>query len=202
MPGSGWYAPALGSDPVTGIGEWDAADLASLLKTGVSQRGAAMGPMAEVVGASLQHVSDSDVGAMAAYLKSLPKSVGGPAAASAGDAGNPDAVLLKGAKLYEQNCAACHGANGKGAPPAYPSLAGNRSLALGASTNPIRIVLNGGYPPSTGGNPRPYGMPPFGSSLSDAEVAAVVSYIRTGWGNGGQLVSPLDVSRLRGAPAD
>lgn len=202
MPGSGWYAPALGSDPVTGIGEWDAADLVSLLKTGVSQRGAAMGPMAEVVGASLQHVSDTDVGAMAAYLKSLPKSAGGPAAASAGDAGNPEAVLRQGAKLYERNCAACHGANGKGAPPAYPSLAGNPSLALGAATNPIRIVLNGGYPPSTGGNPRPYGMPPFGASLSDAETAAVVSYIRTGWGNGGQLVSPLDVSRLRGAPAD
>jgi mono/diheme cytochrome c family protein len=64
------------------------------------------------------------------------------------------------------------------------------------------MVLNGGYPPSTRGNPRPYGMPPFGPALSDAEVAAVVSFVRTSWGNGGALVSPVDVARLRGAPAE
>ena len=63
-------------------------------------------------------------------------------------------------------------------------------------------MLNGGYPPGTAGNPRPYGMPPFGAALSDSDIAAVVSYVRAGWGNEGQLVSPLDVSRLRGAPAD
>ena len=202
MPGAGWYAPALTSDPVTGLGDWQVADIASLLKTGVSQRGAAAGPMAEVVSASLQHVSDTDVTAMAVYLKTLPKSPSVAVASSAGDAGDPDTVLRLGAKLYEQNCASCHGDNGKGAPPAYPSLAGNRPLALGDATNPIRIVLNGGYPPGTSGNPRPYGMPPFGSALSDSDIAAVVSYVRNGWGNGGKLVSPLDVSRLRGAPAD
>ena len=51
-----------------------------------------------------------------------------------------------------------------------------------SAVNPIRMVLNGGYPPGTEGNPRPYGMPPFAGLMSDNEVAAVVSYIRTGWG--------------------
>lgn len=202
MPGAGWYAPALSSDPVTGLGDWQVADVASLLKTGVSQRGAAIGPMAEVVSASLQHMSDTDVTAMAVYLKTLPSQGSAKVASSAGNAGDPDTVLRLGAKLYEQNCAACHGADGKGSPPAYPALAGNRPLALGDATNPIRIVLNGGYPPGTAGNPRPYGMPPFGAALTDSEIAAVVSYVRAGWNNGGNLVSPLDVSRLRGAPED
>ncbi|MCC6071981.1 c-type cytochrome [Massilia sp. GCM10020059] len=202
MPDAGWYAPALTPDPVNGLGEWQVADIASLLKTGVSQRGAAVGPMAEVVSTSLQHVADSDVAAMAIYLKTLPKTANAAVSGAAGGAGDPAAVLRLGAKLYEQNCASCHGADGKGAPPAYPSLAGNRALALGNPTNPIRIVLNGGYPPGTAGNPRPYGMPPFGAALSDSDIAAVVSYIRAGWRNDGQLVSPLDVSRLRGAPAD
>ncbi|WP_206047100.1 c-type cytochrome, partial [Noviherbaspirillum denitrificans] len=90
----------------------------------------------------------------------------------------------------------------KGKPPAYPPLAGNVSLGANPAVNAVRIVLNGGYPPSTHGNPRPYGMPPFSTALSDAEVAAVVSFVRTGWGNRGTLVSPVDVARLRGAPVD
>ena len=202
MPGAGWYAPALTSDAVTGLGDWSVDDVASLLKTGVSQRGAAIGPMAEVVSTSLQHLADPDVTAMATYLKSLPRTASVPVPNPAGGVGDPDAVLRLGAKLYEQNCASCHGEDGKGAPPAYPSLAGNRALALGDPTNPIRIVLNGGYPPGTAGNPRPYGMPPFGAALSDSDIAAVVSYVRAGLGNQGRLVAPLDVSRLRGAPAD
>ncbi|MGZ8313715.1 MAG: c-type cytochrome [Telluria sp.] len=201
IPALDWHAPALASDVEAGLGEWEAADIASLLKTGVSQRGAVFGPMAEVVGGSLQHLDGSDVDAMAAYLKSLPKTGVRVEAGVNALAGDARAVLRNGARLYEQNCAACHGADGKGAPPAYPPLAGNRSLARGPATNPVRMVLNGGFPPSTGGNPRPYGMPPFGSALNDSEVAAVVSYIRHSWGNGGKLVAPLDVGRLRGAPA-
>jgi mono/diheme cytochrome c family protein len=66
--------------------------------------------------------------------------------------------------------------------------------------NAIRMVLNGGYPPGTAGNPMPYGMPPFAQSLSDVEVAAVVTYIRTAWGNHGTPVSAKDVNVLRSAP--
>ena len=69
-----------------------------------------------------------------------------------------------------------------------------------SAVNPIRMVLNGGYPPGTSGNPMPYGMPPFAQSLSDDEVAAVVTYIRTAWGNRGTPVSASDANSLRSAP--
>jgi mono/diheme cytochrome c family protein len=62
------------------------------------------------------------------------------------------------------------------------------------------MVLNGGFPPGTSGNPTPYGMPPFAQSLSDDEVAAVVTYIRTAWGNRGTPVSANDANSLRSAP--
>ena len=63
-------------------------------------------------------------------------------------------------------------------PPHYPPLAGNQSIQMASAVNAIRMVLNGGYPPGTAGNPMPYGMPPFAHLLSDDEVAAVVTYIR------------------------
>ena len=70
------------------------------------------------------------------------------------------------------------------------------------AVNPIRMVLNGGYPPGTEGNPDPYGMPPFAGLLSDNEVAAVVSYIRTAWGNRGTAVSAREANELRSAPLE
>jgi mono/diheme cytochrome c family protein len=202
IPIQNWYASALTSDKEIGLGEWEEKDVADLLKTGVSQRGAAFGPMADVVSTSLQHLSRSDIESMATYLKSV------PATANAQVKGRPVAaventdVLKLGAKVYEQQCATCHGADGKGAPPAYPPLAGNRSLAAEVAMNPVRMVLNGGYPPGTAGNPRPYGMPPFGTTLSDKEVAAVVSYIRASWGNQGESIFPEYVTRLRGTPVE
>jgi mono/diheme cytochrome c family protein len=71
-----------------------------------------------------------------------------------------------------------------------------------SAVNAIRMVLNGGYPPGTAGNPRPYGMPPFAQTLSDDEVAAVVSYIRTAWGNRGAAVTAAEANGLRKAPLD
>jgi mono/diheme cytochrome c family protein len=73
---------------------------------------------------------------------------------------------------------------------------------MSSAVNAIRMVLNGGFPPSTGGNPTPYGMPPFAQSLSDDEVAAVVTYIRTAWGNRGAAVSAREANALRASPLD
>jgi mono/diheme cytochrome c family protein len=84
-------------------------------------------------------------------------------------------------------------------PPHYPPLANNQSIEVISAVNPIRMVLNGGYPPGTAGNPMPYGMPPFAQALSDDEVAAVVTYIRTSWGNRGAPVSARQANELRAA---
>lgn len=203
IPMLNWYAPALTSSAETGIGDWDRQHIADLLRTGVSARGATFGPMAEVVRESLQYLNDSDIGAMAGYLKSLPQTAPPePHRPMQFSAQQAEGVLKQGAELYRTLCIECHRANGEGVPPAYPPLAGNRSLTVHPAINPIRMVLNGGYPPSTAGNPRPYGMPPFGPALTDAEVAAVVSYIRNAWGNQGTLVSPIEVARYRGTPLD
>ena len=200
IPMQDWYASSLTSE--TGTGDWSTEEIADLLHTGVAERGAVFGPMAEVVARSLQHLTPGDARAMAVYIKSLPRTAAAVPQAARFVPANAEAILRHGAALYEKNCAECHGADGKGVPRVYPPLAGNRSLADQSAINPIRMVLNGGFPPSTGGNPRPYGMPPFGVAMSDAEVAAVVSFIRASWGNKGTLVSADEVSNSRGAPVD
>ncbi|MDB5842306.1 MAG: alcohol dehydrogenase [Herminiimonas sp.] len=205
IPILNWYAPSLTSAAEAGLANWEVRHIADLLKTGVSERGAVYGPMAEVVGKSLQHLSDPDIDAMAGYLKSLtqPSGVQAPQVAPAPPSDAQTAAILQsGAKLYEKHCAECHKASGAGAPTGYPPLAGNGSLTAPLAVNPIRVVLNGGYPPSTTGNPRPYGMPPFGPVLNDEEVAAVVSYIRNSWGNSARMVTASEVKRYRGVPLD
>ena len=104
-----------------------------------------------------------------------------------------------GGKLYEQHCAQCHGADGKGQPPAWPPLAGNLSVVAVAPDNAIHMVLSGGFAPSTAGNPQPHGMPPFAQALGDQDVAAVVTYIRQSWGNQASAVSLPEVRRVREA---
>lgn len=180
IPVLGWYAPSLTSDREAGLGEWAQRDVEQLLKTGVSPRATVFGPMAEVVRESLQHLSDADVTAMAVYLKTLPRKE--PAERyERSNAPEARAQLEAGARLYTAHCVECHGVTGKGLPPHYPPLAGNRALLMDEAVNPIRIVLNGGFAPGTAGNPRPYGMPPFSHKLNDVEVAAVVSYLRSDW---------------------
>ncbi|MCY7318539.1 MAG: cytochrome c, partial [Ramlibacter sp.] len=58
-------------------------------------------------------------------------------------------------------------------------------------------VLNGGFAPSTAGNPRPFGMPPYLLLLSDAEVADVLTHIRGSWGNRASAVTELEINRQR-----
>jgi len=201
IPVLNWYAPALAGEGQANAQSGAAGHVAKLLKTGVSEKGAAYGPMAEVVYSSLQHLDDADIQAMAGYLQSLPP----PPAPSPPPAVNPVEmmrVMDAGAKLYAKHCADCHGAEGAGQAPAYPPLAGNRSLALPSAVNPIRLVLNGGYPPGTAGNPRPYGMPPFRLVLSNDEVAAVLTYARNSWGNKGGPVSSVEVGRFAAVPLE
>ena len=207
IPAMGWYAPSLISGDEAGVADWDTKDIVALLKHGVSARGSATGPMAEVVYRSTQHLSESDLAAMAAYLKALPQAP--PRTAEkpwwawrakarptlAGD------VRAQGAKLYEQHCAECHGDKGEGEVGAFPALAGNRAVTMHVPANVIRAVLSGGYLPTTAGNPRPYGMPPYSHVLSDADIAAVVSYIRDAWGNAGEPVSAFQVQQYRSGRA-
>lgn len=181
IPNQNWYAPSLTSNREAGLGDWSLQDIADLLQLGASQRGAVYGPMAEVTYNSLQYLSDEDAHAMAVYLKSLPKRDAEPPPTSQARRVDPGVMEL-GRKVYAQQCAMCHGDEGKGHPPAYPPLAGNASITMLSPVNSIRMVLNGGFAPGTRKNPRPYGMPPFNHILDDDAAAAVVTYIRVALG--------------------
>lgn len=152
--------------------------------------------MKDVVRSSTQYLSDADLNAMAVFLKALPQS----------DAAPPPLVdkaqLERGGKLYEKHCVQCHGDAGEGASGAYPPLAGNRAVTLDPPANLVRIIRAGGFPPATQGNPRPYGMPPFATVLSDAEIADVSTFIRNAWGNRGEAVSAFDVGRYSGGASE
>lgn len=194
IPMQNWYAPSLTSPHEAGVGGWDRERIVRLLKNGVSPGASVTGPMAKVVLRSTQHLSREDLGAMAQFLKELPNArqeSDAPATPSA-----PAAHAVNGAKLYEQHCEQCHGHDGQGVANAYPALAGNRAVTMKPTVNLVQIVLNGGYAPATHGNPRPFGMPPFVLVLSDGDMAAVLTHIRTSWGNQASAVTPLEVNRL------
>jgi mono/diheme cytochrome c family protein len=192
ITGLGWYAPPLTNEADGGLGDWSAQDIATLLRTGMASHSTALGPMAEVVLSSSQHLTHDDALAMGVYLKSLPA---GPT--PTGVTAPSTAVMTLGAKLYGQYCAQCHQDSGAGHPGAWPALTDNPTVTASSPVNAIRIVLDGGFAPATAANPRPHGMPPFGQVLSDNDIAAVVSYIRANWGNRAGVVTAFDVKRVR-----
>jgi mono/diheme cytochrome c family protein len=191
MPMNNWYAPSLLQSAEAGLGDWEIDDIVRLLGSGQAKNATVIGPMAEVVFHGTQYLTQDDLTAMAIYLKSLPQeSLAGSGAASA-------ITSLQGADIYDASCAQCHGKNGEGVPGAYPALAGNRAVLMRNTANLVPVVLHGGFAPATQGNPRPFGMPPYKLLLDDKAVAAVLSHVRSSWGNQAGAVRELDVNQYR-----
>lgn len=196
IPMQNWYAPSLASPNEAGVADWPLHEIEQLLATGSAPRATMLGPMAEVVLHSTQFLEPGDIRAMAVFLKTLPPA---PTDTDPREVQRPPASMMElGGKLYGTHCAQCHGERGEGVRNAYPPLAGNRAVTLPVTSNLVQVVLHGGYPPATRGHPRPYGMPPFATVLSDAEVAAVLTYTRASWGNRAAPVSELAVTQQRG----
>ncbi len=194
IPEQGWLAPSLQDPRAAGASAWPPAETAALLKTGRNAQATVSGPMAVVVAHSTQYLRDADAAAIAAYLHQLPVvAVPAPRPTPAPTA----ATLALGDKLYERHCADCHGRQGEGVADNGPALAGNRAVALASPVNVVRMVLGGGFGPSTAAHPRPPGMPPFATLLGDDEVAAVVSQVRWRFGNRASAVDALVVNRER-----
>lgn len=193
----GWTAPSLADPRAAGVQDWTEDEVAHWLRAGWSPRGAALGPMADVVAESLQHLSEADARAIAVYLRGLPREATTPAELKPA----PPAQLDLGRQVYAKHCADCHGDQGQGrridGQPAYPPLAGNRAVTLDAPQNLLQTLADGGYAPTTAAHPRPYGMPPWRQVLSEEEMAAVATVIRQSWGNQAPAVTAQDVLRLR-----
>lgn len=197
IPMQNWYAPSLAAPAEAGVAKWEIADIVRLLQTGTAPTATVLGPMAEVVLHSTQYVTPADLRAMAVYLKSLPE--GQPHQTGERSPPRSTEMIQRGEKLYRDHCAQCHGEEGEGVAGAYPALAGNRAVTLAVPANLIQVVLGGGFPPATAGNPRPFGMPPFATVLGDTDVAAVISHIRLSWGNHAPPVTELMVNQQRGS---
>jgi mono/diheme cytochrome c family protein len=189
-----WYAPDLTEDRRTGIGSWSIEEIVRYLKTGTNSYDIASGPMAEVVSNSTSHVTDSDLLAIATYLKDRAPRRASTAVALAHD----DARMVAGKAIYEDRCAACHSSSGAGVPTLFPRLA---QAPLVQSTDPaslIRVVLIGSRAVATSDAPTAPAMPSFGWNLNDTEIADVLTYIRNTWGNAASAVQSSDVTKLRG----
>ena len=150
-------------------------------------------------------VPTPDAQALIAYLLSLkqPALPGGavtPAATTrpAGTAGAPAAYEpAKGQALFTATCAACHQATGEGLPGAFPPLKNNPVVNDADPTQHIRVVLYGLQGANVGGVVYSSPMPPFESTLSDAEIATILNYERSSWGNQGASVTAEQVTAQR-----
>lgn len=211
-----WYAPNITSDPVGGIGGWSQAEIVSYLKTGqVDGRAQAAGGMAEAVTHSLSHLTQSDLEAIAAYVRTIAPvadpnakraafSFGAPLRLEPGLRGARALWNADGAALYSGLCASCHGSTGSGTGDrAYPSLLNNSTVGAARPDNLVAVILNG-VDRTVGGNH--VLMPSFGEGsfvqpLSDQQIAAVATFVRQKFGPG-DSVTQADVATARkGGPA-
>jgi mono/diheme cytochrome c family protein len=198
----GWVAVNLRGNAGDGLGDWSKDDIVATLRTARNATQAVIGaPMSEVVVHSTQHLNEADLQAIAAYLKTLAPSSGravkfaaNPATAAALARGRE---ADRGAELYDDNCAACHRSDGAGSPTALPQIADNSSVLAEDPNSLIRLVLAGGSLPGTEAAPSTLGMPAFAWRLSDEEVAELLTFIRTNWGNRASGVTAAEVARVR-----
>lgn len=194
----GWYAPSLRNDPNTGLGRWSEPEIVQFLKIGRNQHAVVFGSMTEAFNNSTQFMSDDDLAAIARYLKSLPgdsQRDGTPWQYQAVSAA--DRLDTPGAHTYVTRCASCHGADGKGQAQWMPPLAGATSALAKENASAINITLNGSQRVVAAGVPDAYRMPAFREQLSDQQIAEVLTFVRSTWGNQSEPVDAKAVSTLR-----
>ena len=199
-----WYASNLTGDPGSGLGRVSAKGIASFLGTGHGEGLVAFGTMGQEVEQNLQYLSEQDLSAVAAFLKSLPPQKGAgwhEAQAETNRSrvrGNYTAdVESIGAAVYRGFCTQCHQHDGRGVSEAFPRLAGNPSVLGEDASSLVRLVIEGGRSPVTAKGPPPQAMPGFVGTLTDVQMAQVLTFIRQSWGNDARPVWTNDVSKVR-----
>jgi mono/diheme cytochrome c family protein len=202
-----WYAPNISADKVSGIGAWSSDEIVAYLRTGhVAGKAQAAGPMAEAVENSLQHLSDSDLKAIATYLlQTQPVKTADTKARHEYGQASTDELTLRGGKpednpgwhIFSGTCANCHQANGQGNSE-YPSLFNN--TATSRSDNLIAAIVYGVHRTVDG---VAVDMPAFGPDalftdrLNDQQIADVSNYVLSRYGNPDLKVTAADVAQSR-----
>ena len=192
--GEHWYAMNLTRDVREGLGAWSPQEIVEYLKTGSTAKAAAAGPMAEVVSNSTQHLSDTDLNAIAAYLKDIP---GDKSSSSAKAESIDTAVMTRGQALYMDNCTGCHMEGGEGIAQVFPPLKASAAVQAKDPATVLEAMLDGATVVATKEKPTALAMPAFGWKLSDADLADVATYIRNAWGNQASAVSTSQVAKVR-----
>jgi mono/diheme cytochrome c family protein len=194
----GWFAPDITNDQRKGIGGWSLDELVQYLKTGTNKWTLASGPMAEAVSHSTSRMNDEDILAIATYLKDSSQIIASarpePIVAS-------NNAMRAGAAIYKDSCAACHKDTGEGEANLFPRLAGSALVQSDDPTTLVRVVLHGTRAVSTSGAPTAPAMPAFDWRLEDAQLAAVLTYIRNNWGNAAGSVPTSAVASQRASLA-
>jgi mono/diheme cytochrome c family protein len=197
---AGWRAFNISSDKTTGVGAWRDDDLVSYLSIGhAAGHGTAAGPMGEAVDHSLSQMAPDDIRAVVAYLRSvppaastdLPATLAPPAPASHRDGGTPDP---RGKMVFEGACVSCHGWSGESPISPLATLTGAWAVNDPGATNVAQIVISGTRRHVPEGS---VSMPAFGSTHSDAEIAAVANYVTARFGSRGSKLTAQDVAELR-----
>jgi mono/diheme cytochrome c family protein len=190
----GWFAPRLDAAARSGLGSWGVDDIVEYLQSGRNAKSHADGLMAEIVVNSTSKMSDSDLRAIAVYLKSLPTGPPEPVVTPPSEA-----TMASGKALYGHACVACHEVDGSSAPRIYPPLPGNALLQSADPSSTLRIILDGAQTVTTPRAPNTGSMPGYAKQWSDQEIADVTNYIRNSWGNAAPLVTAEQVARARKA---
>lgn len=141
--------------------------------------------------------------ALVAYMASLqqpPIPVAAPAATATGQAPSDSYDAAKGLATFTTHCAACHQANGEGVPGAFPPLKGNGAVNRDDVVPHIRIVLYGLKGAKVGGFDYVSPMPAFAATLGDDDIASIINYERSAWGNHGKPVTVSQVAAERAKP--
>jgi mono/diheme cytochrome c family protein len=187
-----WVACNLTADARSGLSAWNEDEIVEYLKTGRNVHALATGPMRDVVEYSTSQLTDDDLQAMAAYLKTLP--------AGGHDTNGTTPTLathIAGEAIFLDECSACHRSNGQALPRAFSPLKGSASVQAQNPTSVIRVILEGARVATTDRVPTPFAMPAFDWKLNDQEVADVATYVRNAWGNAAPPVDAAAVARLR-----
>jgi mono/diheme cytochrome c family protein len=185
-----WSAVNLTPAP-SGLGPWSLDDIKAYLKTGLNAYATSFGPMNEVIMNSTRHLADADLHAIAVYLQGLPPQQPDPGPRAEDD------VLREGEALYSIHCATCHLPTGKGAIETGPSLVGNPVVQASDAASLINVILFG-LELSKSPPVQRTRMEPYEGQLSDAEIAALASFVRAAWGNRSSAVAADQVAEQRG----